>query len=414
MPAVQCRTTSPSRSDDVVEKPWQVVAGDIIGPLPRSPKGCEYILVFQDLFTRWVEASPIRKANAKTVIAELNQKIFLRFGCPEVFLSDNGTEFKNHAVEDFLQERGVHHTHTPPYHPQANSVERANRTLKTMVASYLKERHSAWDEKLPELLFALNTAEQSSTGVSPALMLYGRQPEPPGTHRRRQEVAADIPAQEESLARWKERMEALPELHARAASRARAAQERQAGYYNAGRREPTFQPGDRVWKRSHPLSSAAKGIAAKLAPKFEGPYWITDALGPNTYRLVGDTGEIEEVVAADQLKSYHSESPPPEEPEETVDAEVAPTGESASDAVMDQTLPRRRGRPAGVRAEAVGPLGPNPSVPSVPTQPPASPPPRRGRGRPPRARAEVVNPLGPAPAVPPQPPRRRGRPRKII
>ena len=72
-------------------------------------------------------------------------------------------------------------------------------------------------------------------------------------------------------------MEALPELHARAASRVRVTQERQAGYYNVGRREPTFKPGDRVWKRSHPLSSAAKGIAAKLAPKFKGPYWITDA-----------------------------------------------------------------------------------------------------------------------------------------
>ena len=162
----------------VIDKPWQVVAGDIIGPLPRTSKGCEYILVFQDLFTRWVEASPIRKANAKAVIAELNRKIFLRYGCPEVFLSDNGTEFKNHVVEDFLRERGVHHTHTLPYHPQTNPVERANRTLKTMVASYLKERHSTWGEKLPELLFALNTAEQSSTGVSSALLLYGRQPEP--------------------------------------------------------------------------------------------------------------------------------------------------------------------------------------------------------------------------------------------
>ena len=56
-----------------------------------------------------------------------------------------------------------------------------------MVASYLKERHSTWDEKLPKLLFALNTTVQSSTGMSPALLLYGRQPEPPGTQRQLQE-----------------------------------------------------------------------------------------------------------------------------------------------------------------------------------------------------------------------------------
>ena len=124
-----------------------------------------------------------------------------------------------------------------------------------------------------------------------------------------QEVAAETPAQEESWARWRERLDALPGLYDKAAAQVRVAQDRQASYYDAERREPSFKPGDRVWKRSHPLSSAAKGIAAKLAPKFEGPYWITDALGRNTYHLIGEGGHVEEVVAADQLKPCHSEQP---------------------------------------------------------------------------------------------------------
>ena len=95
----------------------------------------------------------------------------------------------------------MYHTNTPTYHPQANPVERANRTLKTMLASYLKERHTTWGEKLPELLFAMNTAVHSSMGISPAMLLYGRQPEAPGTQRKLQEVAAETLAQEESLAR---------------------------------------------------------------------------------------------------------------------------------------------------------------------------------------------------------------------
>ena len=77
-------------------------------------------------------------------------------------------------LQDFLKERCVHHTNTLINHPQANSVERAIRTLITMVASYLKERHTRWNEKLPELLFAMNTAVHSSTGMSPAMLLYGR------------------------------------------------------------------------------------------------------------------------------------------------------------------------------------------------------------------------------------------------
>ena len=87
------------------------------------------------------------KVDAKTVVGELNRKIFLRFGCLEVFVSDHSTAFSNHVVVDFLRERGVHHTHTPPYHTQINQVECAHRTLKAMVAPYLKERYTTWDEK---------------------------------------------------------------------------------------------------------------------------------------------------------------------------------------------------------------------------------------------------------------------------
>ena len=175
--------------------------------------------------------------------------------------------------------------------------------------------------------------------MSPALLLYGRQPEPRGTQRRLQEVAAETPAQEESWARWRERLDALPGLHDKAAAQARVAQDRQASYYDARRREPSFKPGDRVWKRSHPLFLAAKGIVAKLAPKFEGPYWITDALGPNTYRLIGEGGQVEEVVAADQLKPCHSEQPE----ESEAGASNAPVEES----VVEECTPFRahaRGR----------------------------------------------------------------------
>ena len=175
-------------------------------------------------------------------------------------------------------------------------------------------------------------------------------------------------------------------MHDRAVAQARVAQDRQAGYYDVGRREPSFKPGDKVWKRSHPLSSATKGIAAKLAPKFEGPYWITDALGPNAYRLIGDGGQVEEVVAAEQLKPCH-----PQSPEEIRTAPVE------GGAVEEDSHP-----------------GPTPA-----DEPPAHPAtgtvPKRGRGRPPRVRVEVAESAKPdsvALLAPTNPRRGRGRPRK--
>ena len=90
-----------------------------MGPLPKSPRGYKYLPVYMDLFSRWIECAPIRKANAQTIRQELSERVFLRIGLPEVFHSDNGTELKNKVLDNFLEEREVTHTTIPPYHPQA-------------------------------------------------------------------------------------------------------------------------------------------------------------------------------------------------------------------------------------------------------------------------------------------------------
>lgn len=49
-----------------------------------------------------------------------------------------------------------------------------NRTLKIMIASYVGDQHKQWDKYLPEFQFAINSATQESTGVSPAEPNLGR------------------------------------------------------------------------------------------------------------------------------------------------------------------------------------------------------------------------------------------------
>ena len=62
-------------------------------------------------------------------------KIFVRraqkeFGLPiKKVRSNNGTEFKNTLVEEFLDEEGIKHEFSTPYTPQQNGVvERKNHT----------------------------------------------------------------------------------------------------------------------------------------------------------------------------------------------------------------------------------------------------------------------------------------------
>ena len=169
----------------------QMMAGDIMGPLPKSPRGYEYLLVFMNLFSRWIECAPIRKVNAQAIRKEVSERVLLRFGLPEVFHSDNGIEFNNKALDKFLEECGVTRTSILSYHAQANPVERVNRTIKTMITSYLENNHRDWDLHVPELTYAYNTAVQESAAWSPAFLNLGRHPAPLISLRRREERAAE-------------------------------------------------------------------------------------------------------------------------------------------------------------------------------------------------------------------------------
>jgi len=55
--------------------------------------------------------------------------------------SDNGSEFKNTSIEEFLDEEGIKYEFSAPYTPQQNGVvERKNRTrieaARTMLDEY--------------------------------------------------------------------------------------------------------------------------------------------------------------------------------------------------------------------------------------------------------------------------------------
>jgi transposase InsO family protein len=54
--------------------------------------------------------------------------------------SDNGLEFKNLQVEEYLEEKGIKHEFSAPYTPQQNGlVERKNMALIDMARTVLRE-----------------------------------------------------------------------------------------------------------------------------------------------------------------------------------------------------------------------------------------------------------------------------------
>ncbi|CAB0043783.1 unnamed protein product [Trichogramma brassicae] len=82
----------------VVDRPWAVVAADMM-EFPRSKNQNKYLLVFQDLFTRWIEIVPLRKANGVNVLRAFEELVLFRWETPEFLLTDNGKEFDNAVME---------------------------------------------------------------------------------------------------------------------------------------------------------------------------------------------------------------------------------------------------------------------------------------------------------------------------
>ena len=168
----------PARAEMVpmplVPLPFQRVAMDIVGPLPRTKRGNQFILTFCDYATRYPEAVPLPSVEAPRVAKEL-MSIFSRLGILEQILTDQGTNFMSATLEEVYRLLQVKRIRTSPYHPQTDGlVERFNATLKLMLKKFVNKKGKDWDEYLPYLLFAYREVPQESTGFSPFELLFGR------------------------------------------------------------------------------------------------------------------------------------------------------------------------------------------------------------------------------------------------
>jgi transposase InsO family protein len=134
----------PAKNVVTTTRPLELLHMDIFGPVAyASIGGNKYGFVIVDDYSRytWVffmkdksKVYEIFKKFATTAQNEFDVKI-------KRVRSDNGTEFKNTNIEEYLDEEGIGHELSVPYTPQQNGiVERKNITLieaaRTMLDEY--------------------------------------------------------------------------------------------------------------------------------------------------------------------------------------------------------------------------------------------------------------------------------------
>ena len=182
---------------------------DYVGELPPSAQGNRYALVFVDYYSKWIEVFPVPKADAETTVRLVLLNLVARYGTPGEVVCDNGAPFKG-LFKEFCESRHIQTRYITPGLPRSNGLaERAVKTVKYALKKHAAEvkNASTWDtEGLAAILLGYRITPQSSTGLSPAQILFAQNPA----------VNADVYAARQPPVNYDDPVAAAKQLAARA------------------------------------------------------------------------------------------------------------------------------------------------------------------------------------------------------
>ena len=149
----------------------------MVGPLKGGSYKKKYLLVMVDKFTKWIEAKPVKTAEAGPVIDFISSVVH-HYGVPHTIITDNGSNFTADEVKTWCANLGIKLGYASVYLPQTNSqVEWANGLIlsgiKPRLVRSLKESDKQWVEELDYVLWGLRTTPNRTTRYTPFFMVYG-------------------------------------------------------------------------------------------------------------------------------------------------------------------------------------------------------------------------------------------------
>ena len=156
-------------------EPMQKLSVDSIGPFEKDKFGNTHVCVITDCFSRFTMLFPTRDASAVSAARAMLQWVGL-FGAPAELLSDMGTQFINHTIDDLL--KLMHVTKLDilaGVHEQNSIVERRNKEVNRHLRDilYHTKVKDKWSEALPLVQRIMNAQRMEPIGTSPAQIIFG-------------------------------------------------------------------------------------------------------------------------------------------------------------------------------------------------------------------------------------------------
>ena len=149
------------------KQPWSRLHLDFAGPMLNR-----MFLVVVDAHTKWIEVFPMSNSTSFSTIQQL-RTLFVQFGIPRTVVTDNGPCFISEEFREFIDKNGIHHIRSSPYHPASNGL--AERAVRVFKEGLKKMKEGTILDKIACFLFSCRNIPHSTTGVSLAELMFGRQ-----------------------------------------------------------------------------------------------------------------------------------------------------------------------------------------------------------------------------------------------
>lgn len=250
----------------VVERPWQHIYIDLLGPYPRSKAGNVSLLIVLDKFSKFVLLKPLYKASSDRINRYLETEVFHTYGVPETILSDNGVQFRAKTFNELLFRYGVSHMRTATHSPQANASERVNRSILAAIRAYIGEDQRDWDKNISSISASLRSSVHVSTSFSPYYLVFGGQMV---QHGSTYEILRKLNSVDEPST------EVLPPVDLRSLVRKKVVEKLRNAHtahekaYNTRCKATSFLPGQEIYRRIFAQSDFAKGFNSKLGKQWK-------------------------------------------------------------------------------------------------------------------------------------------------
>ena len=336
--------------------PGDLVAMDLQGPLIQSQHGNRYILVIQDVFTKFVVITAVPDVTSVSIVDTFLAHWVAHYNIPFRLLTDNASYFTSDMMTEVFIMLKIQKIWTSPYNPQADPVERMNRTLNAMLSHYIGVAQDNWDTFLPLLAMAYNSTFHYSVQSTPYFLMFGRHP----------------PSFSEALVHAPREDSTAFGGEMRAALRNVVAAVYQDILLQQSHREDEVQRHN----ASVPASSSYKigeevlildlvtpvGISSKHRRKWTGPYSVSEIHGPLSYVVESLSGHQRYRVHADHMKRVYKLFP--EDSSTQLQARVWPS-QYAAGTSRDERTPSSLSS-SNMAVESLPPTVPASSLSSVP------------------------------------------------